>query len=709
MGAISASHTSVSGPAAGLTAIVAAQITTLGSFEAFLTAVALAGVLQIAFGVARGGFLAAFFPSSVIKGLLAAIGVILILKQIPHLFGHDPDPMGEMQFDQPDQQNTFSELWNTVSDLHPSAAVIGVVSLALLIAWQRMQFLRESLVPPALVVVVLGVALGYGLEGLGEAWVLEGPPDGSDHAGHLVRVPIATDASEFLGLLTHPDASALMQPAVYLAAVTIALVASLETLLNLEAVDNLDPLKRDSKPSRELVAQGVGNLTAGLVGALPVTSVIVRSSVNINSGARSKLSTLFHGVLLIGSIALIPQMLNRIPLSALAAILIVTGFKLASPKLFREMAAKRRDQFLPFLATVVAIVLTDLLSGILIGLAIAIAFILHSNLRNPMRNVREKHAGGDVDRIELNNQVTFLNRAALSQALQSAPHGGHLMLDASQTDYIDPDVLDLILDFRDNVAPHRGIQLSLVGFKKAYEELGDRIEFVDYASREVQSKITPAEVFQLLKDGNERFRTGQRIRRDYVRQMSATAPAQFPIAAVLSCIDSRAPVELLFDQGLGDLFCVRIAGNVAKNKVIGSLEYSCVVAGAKLILVMGHTACGAVTAAVDLFHEAARPSEATGCDNLDVLVEELQKAMDTTSVKRPENWSPGEKREYVDWVARRNVRRTILQIRKESRALDRMVREGKILIAGAMYDVHTGSVEFFEPEVADAPIPTEAS
>jgi carbonic anhydrase/SulP family sulfate permease len=700
VGALSGSHTSVSGPAAGLTAVVATQIAALGSFEAFLVAVFLAGLIQIGLGVARAGFIAAFFPLSVIKGLLAAIGIILILKQIPHLLGYDKDPMGEKSFHQPDGENTFSELADSLLAVHPGAMLIGVLSVGIILLWDRVKALKRSPVPAPLVVVVAGVLLNEWFKRLGGTLPVE--------ASHLVAVPVTAGPRDFLKTaLIAPDWSVLGNPAVYMAALTVAIVASLETLLNLEAVDKLDPKQRVSPPNRELLAQGAGNILAGLVGGLPMTSVIVRSSVNINSRAETKVSAVWHGVLLLGCVVAVPGILNLIPLSALAAILLMTGLKLASPKLMKQMWSEGRAQFAPFILTILAIVFTDLLVGVLIGLGVAAGFILHSNARRPLRVIREKHVGGEVLHIELANQVSFLSRASLEKCLRSVPRGGHILLDARSTDYIDPDVLDLITDYRDT-AETLGVQLSLTGFKDKYPRLEDRIQFVDFSSREVQSALTPEKVLQIFKDGNERFLSGQLLSRDFSRQVDATAAGQFPMAVVLSCIDSRTPAELVFDLGLGDIFSTRIAGNIARDKVLGSMEYGCAVAGAKLILVMGHTSCGAVNAAVDLFTSGKTASEATGCANLDTLITEIQLSIDPSTIKKPEAWVSGEKAAYANEVSRRNVLRTMKMIRERSTTLDRLVREGKIAIVGCLYDVQTGRVNFFQSRIsAEQPLPLE--
>ncbi len=692
IGSISGSSTSVSGPAAGLTAIVAAQINSLGSFEAFLTAVVIAGVIQIILSIAKMGYLAAFFPSNVIKGLLWAIGAILILKQIPHLFGHDVDPIGNKTFFQADNQNTFTEIAQTLFHIHAGAVIIGFISIALLICWDKIRFLKNSPFPGPVVVIVLSIVFKFLFEGWGSPWALE--------PSHLVQVPIAESVGHVYHFLMFPDFSALNNRAVLNAGVTIAAVASLETLLNLEAVDKIDPHQRQSPPNRELFAQGVGNILGGLIGALPVTSVIVRSSVNINAGAVSKLSSIFHGILLLLSVIFIPQWLNQIPLSALAAILLVTGIKLASPQLVVQMWNEGKNQFLPFFITIVAILFSDLLVGVLIGLASAICFILHSNIRRPIKTTWERHAAGDeVLHIELPNQVSFFNKAALEKTLKTIHPGGHVLINATNTDYIDPDILDLITDYQSNNAITKDVNVSLVGFKDKYPQLQDRIKYVDYSSREVQENLTPEKILEILREGNTRFREGVRLTRDLGRQLTATSNAQFPMAVILSCIDSRSPVELIFDLSLGDAFSVRIAGNIVSQKILGSIEYGCAVAGAKLILVMGHTSCGAVKASVDFTCSQQTASEATGCANLDSLISEIQECVDPEDCSGYEKWNPYQRDEYLNEVAYKNVLRTIAKIREKSPTINDLVKEGKVAIVGAMYNISTAKVSFiFTPD-----------
>jgi carbonic anhydrase len=350
-------------------------------------------------------------------------------------------------------------------------------------------------------------------------------------------------------------------------------------------------------------------------------------------------------------------------------------------------------QFIPYAATVICIVFTDLLTGVVIGLAVSVGFILHSNFRQPLRRVVERHLGGDVLHIELANQVSFLNRAVLAHTLSDVPRGCHVLLDARSTDFIDPDVLSLLREFKEHAAPARGIQVSLLGFREKYQ-FEDQIQYIDYSDREVQGRLTPDDVVQILKEGNERFRTGHRLKRDLGRQVDATANGQFPLAVVLSCIDSRTPIELIFDLGLGDIFSIRIAGNITSKKVLGSMEYGCAVAGAKLILVMGHTRCGAVTAAVNFACSANTASHATGCQHLDQVVNDIQRSIDLRKCQMVSELSESERRAYVDSVARQNVITTIETILNESRTLNQLVQDKTVAIVGGMYDVASGQFEF---------------
>ncbi|MBL4798710.1 MAG: bifunctional SulP family inorganic anion transporter/carbonic anhydrase [Oleispira sp.] len=681
---LSGSHTSISGPAAGLTAIIAAQVAILGSVEALLVAVILAGMLQMALGALKAGSLAVFIPSSVIKGLLAAIGIILILKQIPFLVGYNPDWFGDMTFNTVGGENTFSELFLSASNIHPGATFIGIISLLILLFWDKTPMKKLS-IPVPLVVVIVGVILVQAMPQLGLLWGIM--------ADDMVQVPSTGSIMERIASIPSPDVSVLSDPKVYIAAITIAIVASLETLLNLEAVDKLDPKKRVSPPNRELFAQGVGNMTSGLIGGLPITSVVVRSSVGISAGGQTRMTTFIHGVLLLVSVLFLPQVLNLIPLSALAAILIFTGFKLAAPKVFKDMWAEGKVQFLPFIMTIVAIVLTDLLIGIIIGMAVATAFILYNNLQSPLRKIKERHVGGEVLRIELASQLTFMNRAALLDTLNEIEAGTQLVLDARETDYMDSDIIALIHEFEQETAPAHKIKVSLLGFKDHYDK-DDHISYIDVTTREIQNKAKPSDVLEMLKEGNKRFVSGEPIIRDSRRQIDNTAEGQFPQAMVLTCMDSRVATEMMFDVGLGDLFSLRVAGNVAAEQELGSMEYGCGIAGAKLILVLGHTGCGAVAATVDLVAKGDDKADAgEGFNNLSVITNKIAHCV------HEETQTQGDDRhakntDFVKRITEINVQQTMKDVYQKSSVLRNLIDQEKVLLVGGIYNVKTGEVEF---------------
>lgn len=681
VGALSGSHTSVSGPAAGLVAIVLAQVaaltepgmTEVEGYQRFLVAVFIGGALQIVLSVLKAGFIAYYFPSSVIRGLLAAIGLILILKQIPHAIGYDQVAEGDFTFFQEDGYNTFSEIGHMFVGLSHAAVVISVVSLVILIGWERSSWLKRSPVPGALIAVVIGTAINEVL--------LRVAPDFALGQSHRVSLG-GSEAEGSLGWFIFPDWTAFAVPKVYLAGVTIAIVASLETLLNLEAVDKLDRQKRVSPANRELLAQGVGNMCAGMVGGLPITSVIVRGSANVYSGAKSKASTILHGVWLVGTIALIPGVLEMIPLSSLAAILIFTGYKLANPAIFRDMFSRGWNQFLPFLFTVVAIVMTDLLLGIIIGLFIGVFFILRSMERAPFLRVKAQPTYREVTRLKLGQHVTFLNRSRMLKTLDRFEPGSHVILDATETEYIDADVLELIREFRDIKAPARKIDLSMVGFEHRYD-LKDQLSYIDTATPEIQLELTPVQTLELLWEGNVRYRQGELTDRDWSHQRRQTLKSQHPHAALLGCIDSRVPSELVFDLGIGDLFVARVAGNVVNDDILGSLEYAGEVARVNLIVVLGHTNCGAVGAAC----AGTQLGHVTG------LLAKIEPCVESVAAEHPQ-WDRSS-HEFCDAVVRCNVERTMDLVVEQSQIIRRLVAEDELQIVGGVYDLETGEVEFF--------------
>jgi MFS superfamily sulfate permease-like transporter len=684
VGGMSGSRTSVSGGSPALIAIVSAQTAALGGFEAFATAVVLAGLLQLVFSVLRFGFISSFFPTSVIKGLLAAIGIIIILKQLPHLIGYDIDPIGEMSFNQPDRETTFSDLPKSFRYFLPGAATIGISSLLLVIAWDQVRLLRRSGIPGPLVAVLMGTAANVLLKRAGSPWAV-GPT-------HLVSVPLADGPRGLVELFSFPDFSSLGDSRVYLAAVTIGVIASLESLLAIEAVDKIDPRQQRTPRDRELLAQGVGNLVSGLLGGLPISSAVIRGTANVNAGGRTRLATVTHGGLLLGCVLLLPHWLNEIPLATLAGILIKTGYRLTNPKRYRQLWREGFSQFIPFVATVAAIVLTDLLVGIGIGLACSIIFILHSNYRRPLTRTLERHTAGDVIRLELANQVTFFNRAAIQQALFEVPPGGTLLIDATNTDFIDPDILDLLVDFQRTGAPARWVRLSLVGFGDRFTGLHDEIRFVEHASQDVQRLTSPDRVLERLLEGNLRFRTGQPLKRSWARQRAATAASQHPLAVILSCIDSRSASEAIFDFGLGDIFSIRVAGNIISGEVVGSVEYAVAVAGARLVVVVGHTRCGAIAAAVD---ETCRPdqSAAPGCQHVGEIFRQIGRVVTEADCRGLTTIDDESRQQIIDAVARRNVVRIVRKLLEESSTIRQQVDDHQIGVVGMMYNVVSGEVE----------------
>ena len=459
IGSLSNSRLSVSGPAAGLTAVVLSSISTLGTFELFLVAVVLAGVIQVALGFLKAGIIANYIPGNVIKGMLTAIGIIIILKQIPHAFGYDKNAQGQEGFIQPDGNNTFTALLEPFTKLDLGVTIISFTALAILILWERPFMKKFKSVPGALVAVVVSVVLNLFLKAFAPSLAVTGD--------HLVTIPVANGISEFKELLIFPD-FASFNTEVLVVAATIAIVASLETLLCIEAVDNLDPMRHTTSPNRELKAQGVGNIVSGLLGGLPLTSVIVRSSANVNAGAKTKLSTIFHGSLILLCTLFIPGVLNMIPLGALAAILLMTGYKLAKISIFKQMFKNGKYQWVPFIVTVVAVVLTDLLTGVALGLGASVFGILYGNMKNSYYFHKEEHHDGDLIRIHLSEEVSFLNKASIKLTLDHLPAKSTVIIDATETQYIDFDVLELIREFHEVKAPQKEIRCVLAGFREKY-------------------------------------------------------------------------------------------------------------------------------------------------------------------------------------------------------------------------------------------------
>jgi carbonic anhydrase len=474
IGSLSNSALSVSGPAAGLAALVLGAITAIGNFPLFLCAVLIAGILQILLGTLKLGGIANYIPSSVIKGMLTSIGILIIAKQIPHAFGYDKDEKGNMTELLPYGSEDMHELLQPIHHIEVGVTIICAVSILIMLLWEK-PFIKKRLpfIPGALVAVIVSVIIN-------EIWIKTGSVMAAENE-HLVTIPVAKSANEFFGFFTLPDFNGFLDGRVIMYGFFIAIIASLETLLSIEAIDNLDPERRVTNTNKELFAQGIGNSIAGLIGGLPITSVIVRSSANVNSGARSKLSTIIHGTLLLVCVITIPFLLNKIPLSALAAVLLIIGYRLAKPSFFKLMFKNGKYQFIPFIVTVIVILAIDLFKaypplsgkglvvGVLAGIIAATGAILHGNLKNSYFFHKENHHEGDLINIDLSEEVSFLNKAAIRQTLDHMPERSSVVIDASKTKYIDFDVLELIKEFRDIKAPLKNIRLELRNFKEVYK------------------------------------------------------------------------------------------------------------------------------------------------------------------------------------------------------------------------------------------------
>ena len=471
VGSISKSTLGVSGPAAGLAAIVLTAIGTLGSFENFLLAVVLGGAIQILFGILKAGVIGYYFPSSVIKGMLTGIGIIIILKQIPHFFGYKSDLEGSFAFFQLDGENSFSAILNTINFISPGATLVAILALFILLLWSEVlsdkgKFFK--LVQGPLVAVAVGIVYFVSTKGNAK-WGIS--------SDFLVSVPVPEDATSFFAQFSFPNFGALSNPEVWIVAFTVALVASLETLLCVEATDKIDPLKRVTPTNRELLAQGVGNMVSGFIGGLPVTQVIVRSSANIQSGGKTKMSAIIHGFLLLISVILVPNLLNKIPLSVLAAILFIVGYKLAKPALFIEIYRSGWKQFTPFIVTVFGIIFTDLLVGIALGLAVGIVVILIKSFQNShFLHIEDKSNGLQKIKMTLAEEVTFFNKGAILKELDNLAHESYLELDVTKTRYLDYDIIEILEDFSDK-ARQRHIDIKLISVRGVVENPESFIQF----------------------------------------------------------------------------------------------------------------------------------------------------------------------------------------------------------------------------------------
>jgi carbonic anhydrase len=578
---LSGSSLAVTGPAAGLTVIVIASIETLGSYPAFLLAVVLSGIIQIILGFIRAGNIGNFFPSSVVKGMLAAIGIILILKQIPHAIGYDVNHEGDFSFFQWDHENTFTEIVKAFKRTELGAIIISFVSVGFMILWDNPVFKKFKIIPGALLAVTLAIIINLVYQKFYPNLAL------SDY--HLVDIPVSKGVSDFLSIFSFPDFSAFSNTNIYFVAFTLAAVASLETLLSVSAIDKLDPYMRRTPANRELKAQGVGNIISGLIGGLPITAVIVRGAANVNAGAKSKMSAFFHGCFILIAVLVIPHIINLIPLSCLAAILILVGYKLTKVSLFKNMFVQGWEQFLPFIVTIVAIVFTDLLKGITLGMAVSAFFILKRNLNNPGFLHKEDLDQGQKIRIVLAEEVSFLNKAGIIERLDKIKNNADVIIDASNSRYIDNDVLQIIDEFV-VMASRKNINVELLGFSKAFQVINRKTEEVDHMQQD----------YDMLFENNKKWVTQKLAEDQYY--FEKLAEGQFPKYLFIGCSDSRITANEITGTDAGELFVHRNIANLVIHtdmNLMSVLQYSVEVLKVEHVIVCGHYGCGGVKAAVD--------------------------------------------------------------------------------------------------------------
>lgn len=673
VGLLSGSAFGISGPAAGLAVIVFGAINDVG-FQAFLLATVLAGCLQVIMGIFRAGVIGHYFPSAVISGMLSGIGIIIFLKQIPHALGYDADFEGDLSFIQKDSHTTFSELWYMFQFISPGALIISAASLIILIVWERLRITGNriaQLVHGAVIAVPVGTLINL--------YVSIYAPDFALTGKQLVSIPIGENPLDLFRHTAFPDFSQIDNLGVCFTAVVLAVVASVETLLSVDGTDKLDPKKRSTPTNRELCAQGAGNICSGLLGGLPVAQVILRSSINLQAGARTKAAAVMQGLLILGAVLAFGRYINMIPLASLAAVLLVVGYRLAAPRVFRQMYNTGKYHFIPFIATVVGLLLTDLLTGIIIGLMVALFFILLEHHKSSFILHIGQERGKTI--LHLLQNVSFLNKAEIAGVLKKIPRNSELVLDATQCSFLDYDVYEMIQNF-ETEARRKNITLQLENFR-GYGAL-EPVKKSLPQTRAGQQSLSPAEVLEVLKEGNRRFVNNLKSNRNMLEQINESRADQFPMAIILSCIDSRTSAELIFDQGLGDIFSVRVAGNVINDDILGCMEYACKAAGSKLVVVLGHSNCGAVRGAcADL-----------RMGNLSQLLDKIKPAIACACSKHPAD-DPTDP-DFIQRVAHLNVLLSSEQIRKRSAILRELESEGKIGIVGGMYQIESGHVEFME-------------
>ncbi|MBD1395782.1 bifunctional SulP family inorganic anion transporter/carbonic anhydrase [Pontibacter sp. JH31] len=671
IGAISQSDVSVSGPAASLTAVVLVAIQNLERFEIFLLALVLGGLIQLALGLMKAGLIADYLPTSIIKGLLAAIGLILIISQIPYAMGVELGKSRMMDY----SQNFFTGAQQKVTfifkSMAPGAITLSLISMGVLVFWDKTFMRKLKLVPPFLVVVILGVILNQFFKYVIPSLYLDGI--------HLVNIP---KIEGFASFVTFPDFTAIGNIQVWTYAFTIALIASIASLLAIEAADNLDPHKRRSPPNRELVAQGIGNTLAGLVGGIPITSVIVRSSVNIETGAETKLSTIIHGTLLLVSVLFLSSVINLIPLASLAVLLLVVGYKLASVTIFKSMYLKGWPQFLPFVVTTLSILVTDVLIGVMIGTAVSIFFLLRGNFYNPFYIESTSTPKGKVYRLELSNEVSFLNKPAIKSTLWNLPKNSQIIIDATFATYIEPDVIEILHDFQDTFARENDIEVIMTGLRESYAAKNQE-EVMDVNTEVTNVLATPQDILDYLKDGNQRYVDGNLVSRRLRNKELMDFIKEAPLAAVVNSIDMREPLNMLLNTGIGDLIPLRAAGNLMSDFLIYSTEIACRKQGARLILLMGNSGNSFISEALECYL-AGKES---------YLYPLLGPALASRAIS-PEQLVKENLNKLVDEITLWNLAESKRRIMDQNQYIREQVSLGQLGLCSAFFDRETGNIEF---------------
>ncbi|GEO19811.1 bifunctional SulP family inorganic anion transporter/carbonic anhydrase [Cyclobacterium qasimii] len=672
VGLMSRSHTSVSGPAASLSAVVLVAIQLLGSFQVFLLALLIGGLIQIILGLLKAGRIADYIPTNIIKGLLAAIGLILVFSQLPYALGVELDKSRLLNYSQDVFTGLQERILLVITSMEPGAILLSLISLGIMIFWDKTPLKHLKLFPPSLFVVILGVVLNQLFKIFIPSLFLDGV--------HLVNIP---EISHFGSLFTFPDFTAINDRKVWTYAFTIAIIGSIATLLNLEATDNLDPHKRRSPPNQELVAQGIGNTLSGLLGGIPITSVIVRSSVNIEAGAESKLSTLIHGLLLMVSVLFLSNIINLIPLASLAAILLLVGYKLTSFHIIRQMYKKGWVQFLPFAVTVIAILITDVLLGVMIGSAVSVFFLLRSNFHNPYyieaTNPTNKNK---TVRLELSNEVSFLNKPAIKSTLWNLPKGTKVIIDASFSSYIEPDILEIFEDYKHTFAKENNIEFNIIGLGDNYSP--KKIIKIDRKNSQDRNDLkSPQKILDFLTEGNKRYIDGDLVSRRFQNKKLKDFIKDAPLAVVVNCIDMREPLNMLMNTGIGDLIPLKVAANILDTHLIETIEISCRKQHAKLILIMGNTPNKLIAASLKNIVASPNAPEST------LLAPSLK-----AKIFEPKDISLDNLEEWSDRLVRWNLEYSKALILASNPYLNSEIKKGNIGLCSALFNRQTGRIEF---------------